>query len=436
MHQNKNQAQTGTIEPVPLPEKSSAQSQALGYWAVHSAHLAAHHAVQAERYETAGHEERHRHHLVEGSREERDAKDFLEVARKSLTGLTEEQSNRLDAYLNEKSQPFMQHLKEREAPDTPWAAWLSTKKEDLESVVIGTTDEQFLNFLQGHIYDLEQHPPDPSEQEVFKELKGQFKQAAQAAAQEGWLGANIGETHKFGYLEHIKAEPGDFLTTTLVNKEGWTVLGGSTIVYEGSIRDQHDTVYHELTHVSLDSRYKAATPLGMNATWLREALNEHTSSSLMYGAVDMVNPEEREQKLGIETYSYNVQRLLLENLLKNGKEQISPRLGTKAHTGNMAEQIAFVEAVNGSWGDPEFMKKLSHVVDTYTEYYRGDPNALAEFNAHLRETSGEEEVYVTPLDAGTFTGIAFLGSAQKDGVSVALRRLGFNPDTLENLLKI
>lgn len=234
-------------------------------------------------------------------------------------------------------------------------------KKDRKFVV---SDDALANFVDWHNHKLAEKQ---AELDQYSErYKEEFKQAFQEAAEKGWVPASA--LQQLSKLDKTRLVVDDGFTTTLKGTLGYAKTdeyGDKTVVMDPD-ELQHDNpkelTFHEFIHVLAGSDSEVDTRSAENRALFRlfgkyggrvvnEAYDEDLTLALLYGDIDMTDPDapERQDKKIYQDY-----RHVLHVLCSAGTEQIDFRLFGAEHfrQPDLSIDIERAKTMHQLFGDP------------------------------------------------------------------------------------
>jgi hypothetical protein len=298
----------------------------------------------------------------------------LAEVRSDLAGLSETKKAVVENYVSSAAPAFIQGM--RKNASISWADWMTGEGIELTD---SASNRQLINFLQWHVGTIERQQANPLFNAELNYLRKLYKQCVRDAVEEGKL--SEAAAHAVGNIDSTAVYVGDVFMTSM---HGWGGLydarkgdvaikqavakAGSAQESEGLVDSLNHYFFHEETHAEIES-FHAGSPL--NASWFREAMDEHISASLREGEFDIVAPDERTS----HGTKYTSERHLLDAILNLGSSRINPTVAARAFSGTLREQEDFLNMLDESWGMTDFLPKINSQVSSIAVFLKLYPDA-------------------------------------------------------------
>lgn len=288
----------------------------------------------------------------------------MQSAREAINRMTDSQRATLDEYFAASAPPFLE-TSYRYAVETGKVAsvseWLTVPAavfDDTEDTTNRPTGEPLLNVMQWHNDLLEQQAEDPDINARFESFKADF---SKVASDMYWKG-NIAVEPTL--LDDAQLAVGDVFATRMQDMVGYYYPGSNEVTIQQGTGQRHTerkselleqfrpTLTHELVHLSLNRALHLEDGLmgQPSSRWLNEALTEETS---LYIRQAMGEKE-------CDDGTYREERDLLKLLTwHSDKPDQTAKMATRAFSGDVSDQLKFLQHVDDSWNAKDVIKKIN-----------------------------------------------------------------------------
>jgi hypothetical protein len=286
-----------------------------------------------------------------------DIEDEVYDFRVSLSSLTRAEASTFNTYMVQAPDSLREEL--GITHDNQW--WLKLTYE--------APHEQVFKVMQWHTDRLREQQQSPEFQRSVAEFKAFYADKVREGVKEGWL-----HEHALRFVDEIDDVEifiGDMFETTLKGLYGYhhEEDGRRVIVLEqGKVVDEHGAIdryipTHEMTH-----------PLGgFGSRWLKEAVDDHITMTMLKGKPDIIDPIQRRHDGG----TYEKERILLGIICELGAEKIPASLFTRAFSaqGEEKERIfaEIKQAASRAWGVEDLFAEIDHHMALYEAEARKNP---------------------------------------------------------------
>jgi hypothetical protein len=286
------------------------------------------------------------------------AKEELGSVRAILRGLDTQQQGFagqmhelivFDRICNTSAPNFLKVAKEKsEQKDITWRQWLASE----------ATDDQLVNFLQWHNYQMDKRQKDPELQSAIVSHRQNYKQEIKRGVEEGRYHPDA--LSAVPAVDGVEIKVGDVFDLALQHRAGYHIRGSGYI----TIRSPGATIYHELNH-----KFGEFGP-----HWRDEAATSHIEQTIAHGQPNTIRPEERSDDNG----SYREQRALLADVLRNVPASLLTRAYFARGEAKQEAEAKLEHAIDRAWSQvlPEGVSVLpkidSYIQKLVTRYVNND----------------------------------------------------------------
>jgi hypothetical protein len=289
----------------------------------------------------------------------------LPLVKRKFAGVDQIQREQINDYLDREAPSFLKRLVEDQATgDGSWAHWLAHD----------ATDDQVINFLQWNVGRTAKRQEDPVFKETVEQERLLYKQAVAKGVDDDWFSQEaLARLDRVDETKVLVADP----LETIIRRVRGSALGKEIIIAGaeegegGAVQELKTIAPHEFSHASIENVDGSA----LESRWIREALAEISARVTRPDFASEGYPDEQD---------------LYTALMLDGSERLDIKLGTRAYSGGKAEQQEFCDSLDGSWGTPNTLEKVSAFV-AFAEKALND-SGMPYHKAMTRAVSVTEEI--------------------------------------------